>query len=61
MAPDRNGKEQVKKVASLTNEWNHEPWEVEQIERKNTTKMQEVENTPLDKRNMGYGENLEVK
>ena len=28
-----------------------EPCEVEQIERKNTTKMNEVENTPLEKRN----------
>ena len=29
----------------------NEPWEVEQIERKNTTKMNKVENTPLEKRN----------
>ena len=28
-----------------------EPWEVEQIERKNATEMNEVENTPLEKRN----------
>ena len=27
-----------------------EPWKVEQIERKNTTEMNEVENTPLGKR-----------
>ena len=29
----------------------NEPCEVEQIERKNTTEMNEVENTPLEKRN----------
>ena len=28
-----------------------EPWEVEQIERENTTKLNKVENTPLEKRN----------
>ena len=28
-----------------------EPWEFEQIERKNTTKMNEVENTPLERWN----------
>ena len=28
-----------------------EPCEVEQIERKNTTKMNKVENTPLENRN----------
>ena len=37
-----------------------EPCEVEQIERKNTTKMNKVENTPLEKRNMVYDENQEV-
>ena len=38
-----------------------EPCEVEQIERNNTMKMNKVENALLDKRNMGYDENLEVK
>ena len=28
-----------------------EPWEVEQIERKNVMEMNEIENTPLEKRN----------
>ena len=28
-----------------------EPWEVEQIEKKKTTEMNKVENTPLEKRN----------
>ena len=28
-----------------------ESWEVEQIERKNATRMNEVESTPLEKRN----------
>ena len=38
-----------------------EPCEVEQIERKNTTKMNKVENTLLDNTNMKYEENKEVK
>ena len=28
-----------------------EPWEVEQIERKNTKEMNEIANNPLEKRN----------
>ena len=35
-----------------------EPWEVEQIERKNTMKMNKVENTLLEKRNKEPYENL---
>ena len=35
-----------------------EPCEVEQIERKNTTKMNKVENTPLEKRNKEHYWNL---
>ena len=37
-----------------------ELWEVEQNERKKTTKMNKVENIPLEKRNKGYDENQEV-
>ena len=37
-----------------------EPWEVEQIERKKTMKMSKVENTPLEKRNKEYYEDLKV-
>ena len=36
------------------------PCKVEQIERKNTTKMNKVENTPLEKRNKEHYENLKV-
>ena len=32
----------------------------EQNERKKTTKMSKVENTPLERRNKGYNENQEV-
>ena len=35
-----------------------EPREVEQIERKNTTKMNKVENKPVEKRNKEHYENL---
>ena len=35
-----------------------EPCEVAQIERKNTMKMNKVENTPLEKRNKEHYENL---
>ena len=35
-----------------------EPCEVEQIERKNTTKMNKVENTPLEERNKEHYQNL---
>ena len=37
-----------------------EPWKVEQIERKKTTKMSKVENTSLEKRNKEHYENLKV-
>ena len=37
-----------------------EPCEVEQIREKNTTKVNQVENTPLEKRNKRYDENQEV-
>ena len=38
-----------------------EPCEVEQIREKNTTKVNEVENTPLEKRDKEHCENLEVE
>ena len=49
--------EEVKQIASLTNEWNHEPWEVNNL-KKNTMEMNEIENTPLSKRNKEHCENL---
>ena len=38
-----------------------EPCEVEQIERNNTTKMNKVEDTPLEKRSQEHDENLKVE
>ena len=38
-----------------------EPWKVEQLERKNTTKMNKIANSPLDKRKKEYDENQELK
>ena len=38
-----------------------EPCEVEQIERNNTTKMNKVEDTPLEKRRKEHDENLKVE
>ena len=35
----------------MKNEWNHEPWEVEQIERKKATKKNKIESTPVGKSN----------
>ena len=38
-----------------------EPCEVEQIREKNTTKVNKVENTPLEKRKNEHWENCEVE
>ena len=56
MAPEgkERGRWEVKQVASSTNEWNHKPWEVEQLE------MNEIANNPLEKRNKEHYENLKV-
>ena len=52
--------EVVKQSCFFDKRVKHEPWEVEQIERKNTTKMNKVENAPLEKRDKGFDENQEV-
>ena len=57
MAPERNGREEVKQIASLTNEWNHEPWEVNNL-KKNTMEMNAIATTPLEKRKKEHCENL---
>ena len=56
MAPEGKGRGrwEVNQVASSTTEWNHEPWEVEQLE------MNEIANNPLEKRNKEHYENLKV-
>ena len=41
-------------LLSSTNEWNHEAWEVEQLE------MNEIANNPLEKRNEEHYGNLKV-
>ena len=39
-------------------EWKHDPWEVEQLEEKNTTEMNEIANNLLEKRNKEHYENF---
>ena len=60
MAPEgkQKRKRKVKLSCFFTNEWNHEPWEIERIKRENTTKMNKVENNPLGKRSKEHHENL---
>ena len=52
-------KEEVKQSCFFGKRVNHEPGEVGQLERKNTMKMNKVENTPIEKRNKKHYENLE--
>ena len=63
MAPERSGKGSGEVKLSCFFDKQVKPenlCEVEQVERKNTMKMNKVENTPLEKRNKGYDENQEV-
>ena len=59
MAPERSGRgtEEVKRSCFWQKSETNEPWEVKQFKRKNTTKMNKVENTPLENRNKEHHEN----
>ena len=52
--------EEVKQSCFLTNEWNHEPWEIERTKRDNTREMNEIANNPLEKRDEEHYDNLKV-
>ena len=44
-------REEVKLSCFFENEWNQEPWEVKPFREKDTTEMNEVDNSPLEKGN----------
>ena len=60
MAPDksRRGREEVKLIASLTNEWNQRTLRGRKAWRNDTTEVNKIYNIPFSKRNKDHCENL---
>ena len=63
MAPERNGRGREEVKLSCFFDKRVKPKNLEKVKpfrEKNTTEMNKVENTPLEKRDKGYDENQEV-